>query len=456
MAIALISAFLAVFYTFSTEYCTIHNMDTLIPTLAIRENVTLYYWGQNRYGNLIPFLTQWITDLHDNLIVQTLVRAVCAGVSPLFFILVTNRRAPLLLVYSLSLVAVVLLEQKYMTFFFWVGAVPFSCSLAVAVAAILLARQGVWRFNLASAGRGIVLFVVCMIAEWVNVSLALLVVPLFIGLFGLLRKPADAFLAAAFGLAAIAVAAHAATLPGPEYGRIIWSVGPLFRAIGTVSSQISWPIGIGLAAAALASIWAVRRDREFLWRLGTLLVATLISFDLTARNVWVIANHDHYHYFVPQILAFATITASLISAVLWRFAGLHVLRGVLLLASPVVALSTAAAKTLPVDFSCRMLSTPEQNAVTDAIANIALRADVRFMAGDYWVVGPAVYETLRRGDRDVFAVMERGEGAREPALAVVKRGSNKHGSLRGPRAGYVPGASKRRPRARAVCLRSGD
>jgi hypothetical protein len=52
VAVPIVCACLAVFFTFSAEYCAVHNMDTLIPTLASRQNVTLYYWGQNRYGTL--------------------------------------------------------------------------------------------------------------------------------------------------------------------------------------------------------------------------------------------------------------------------------------------------------------------------------------------------------------------------------------------------------------------
>src|SRR5689334_5783673 len=79
VVVALMCVVCAALFTFSAYYCSVHETDTILPTLISRQNLTLYFWGQNRYGNLIPFLAQWITDLQANLTFQIFVRVLCAA-----------------------------------------------------------------------------------------------------------------------------------------------------------------------------------------------------------------------------------------------------------------------------------------------------------------------------------------------------------------------------------------
>src|SRR4029079_2775641 len=86
LVVALMCVGFAALFTFSAYYCSVHETDTILPTLISRQNLTLYFWGQNLCGNLCPFFAQWITDLQANLTFQIFVRALCAAVAPLFFI----------------------------------------------------------------------------------------------------------------------------------------------------------------------------------------------------------------------------------------------------------------------------------------------------------------------------------------------------------------------------------
>ena len=43
------------------------HADMMLHPLMSLQHTTLFYWGQNRLANLIPFLLSWITDPHLNM-----------------------------------------------------------------------------------------------------------------------------------------------------------------------------------------------------------------------------------------------------------------------------------------------------------------------------------------------------------------------------------------------------
>ena len=76
-SLAAITTF-AVFIPWSVKFCT-RNSDSLLPAIISVTKVTPYFWGQNRFGNLLPLMTAWITDIKANLMTSLS----CALCSPL-------------------------------------------------------------------------------------------------------------------------------------------------------------------------------------------------------------------------------------------------------------------------------------------------------------------------------------------------------------------------------------
>src|SRR5262245_11176698 len=49
----------------------LHDSDSLLLSLISIERYTPFYWGDNRYGMLVPLLASWIQDYHWNILFQT-------------------------------------------------------------------------------------------------------------------------------------------------------------------------------------------------------------------------------------------------------------------------------------------------------------------------------------------------------------------------------------------------
>jgi hypothetical protein len=40
------------------------NADTLIQSIMSLQKLTIFYWGQNRFASVVPFLLSWIASPH--------------------------------------------------------------------------------------------------------------------------------------------------------------------------------------------------------------------------------------------------------------------------------------------------------------------------------------------------------------------------------------------------------
>ena len=61
------------------------NADDLLPALISTQKLTFYFWGQDRFANLLPALTMWIGAPARNAEGQVVLRIVTGLVAPAFF-----------------------------------------------------------------------------------------------------------------------------------------------------------------------------------------------------------------------------------------------------------------------------------------------------------------------------------------------------------------------------------
>ena len=59
---------------FCSEFHFLQNGDTLLLSIISTQEVTPYYWGQDRWLNLIPFVFSFVQDTELNLILITFVQ----------------------------------------------------------------------------------------------------------------------------------------------------------------------------------------------------------------------------------------------------------------------------------------------------------------------------------------------------------------------------------------------
>lgn len=192
-----------------------HDSDSLLPTLVSIQYWTPYYWGQARWGMLLPALVGWITDPIANLLVQTAVMG-CAGaaVFPLLAHHLRPRRAAPV-VAMLALALFVATTADYLLFC-WFLAQPFAIGLALALVGLhRLTRPG-WR-ALPSGGA------VLGVAAWVNLATIVVALGLLAGAAAgrdrvARRAPLHFAIVACLALVVAWLAPHVATpLPGETH-----------------------------------------------------------------------------------------------------------------------------------------------------------------------------------------------------------------------------------------------
>jgi hypothetical protein len=157
----------------TSRLAAFHDSDSLLPTLVSIQYWTPYYWGQARWGMLLPALVGWITDPIANLLVQTAVMG-CAGaaVFPLLAHRLRPRRAAPV-VAMLALALFVATTADYLLFC-WFLAQPFAIGLALVLLALhRLARPGLRNLFL---GIGVL-----AVAAWVTLATLVVALGLLVG-----------------------------------------------------------------------------------------------------------------------------------------------------------------------------------------------------------------------------------------------------------------------------------
>lgn len=412
LVVVIVALSLAVLLTWSAKLCLMHNADLILPALISTQNVTWYYWGQNRFGNLLPALTSWIGDVDLNLKAQILLRAFCAALGPVFFILVLRPKARLIPVYCATIAAMIFLERDLLAHWYWTDAQPYGTSLALLLPPLLVASHS-WRFNTRSASIAIMVLFLLMVALWVNLSAVLFALPLFLGLAIVERSGRFLVLAVLLALAYGLDSAHAAHVGGNfAYAAFRPSWTATLKAVSNLADEIRGLPTLLLAVGAILASWTLRAQK--IVRTASLMLAlSAFVFVATANLQWVQENLSLSRYFlIPVNAAVATCATLVVEAAATLRAKVQLWNHLLLMSVSLALLILAAALVvLPLNLQCRFVAAPPELA---AAVDLVEKTDASFVDGDYWLVWPAVFLANRNARGPVFGLSYRAEGARRP------------------------------------------
>jgi hypothetical protein len=396
------------------------NADALLHALMSLQNVTLFYWGQDRLANLIPFLLSWIAAPKLSMWAHLWIFAFSffAFLAVLAFdgatrlhpgIAWADRWLAFLVMTAVSLVillphaASVLLVEGH----------PYMPSFVLmAVALLTLTREGA---GLASTSIGLL----CLFAA-IGVNPSIVLVPLSLvalWLVGLKARRIALIVAAALACLAawLALSKLAQAPPRPYFNISLASLGSdLGDALRGMSEALRpaglWLVAGLVGAGAFAGLGAPRRARE--WQaicfLGALAVGWWIAF---ATNQWVKdANQSHYRYFSITIFALA------IAACVFLFS---FVRDTGRLAKSV---SGAVCAAIVLGSLWRPLvpwSRYDIIVEVEDYVDFAEREDLRFVVGAYWLAWPTAAELVRRG-RPALGLSWRAQGNRAAIVAAIE------------------------------------
>ena len=296
------------------------DSDGLLQTIIPLQKMTVFFWGQDRFANLLPALTLAIRDPETNAIAQLSMRVVCGLLSPLFFCALVFERAGASATWWATMLSSALLmafgPQRTITEAV-IEASPDGTSFALAGFALLAFSRA--RRMVDPPGQRTVLRVAGLAATCaayaVNASLVLVAVPLVAGeflLFGSLLA-LDFAVASVFAgaVTAMLVTIGAAGAPATPTGFGETSIGLVYFGGQMLSKpgRFIWVV----AAASFATLIALRFGRpgretaDQLRRAGVLAASFAISFVAVALSSWVVLNYLHPRYLVPDYILIASL-----------------------------------------------------------------------------------------------------------------------------------------------------
>lgn len=390
------------------------HADGVMQSVMSLQGVELFFWGQNRFLSVVPFVASPITDPNANLFACLLLNAVSFHALLLLLAwmgahVVTGRRTwPDTLPLFLILAAVThLIVEPYQIYTAALDSQPYSLSWLLMLGSFLLwKRSAGWAWVAAAAA--------AVIAAGLNQSVVLGAA--FLGLVEAVRRrqwrrwvlfaALWAFslgvwfvLAGRFGRTDAIAAGMSTSYYGFDPGRFIDGLGESTRAV--VGAFATGPL-IAVGAVAGGSMMLIdRAGRVVLLRRFALLAVFCTGYLLVfAGNPWIAANNYPARYFFPVVLGVVISLAAPIAAAVAVAVRRWPVRPPPARLVPPSAVATTIAGVLAVSALAGPLTDPARSWIFQdvrPVAEFASAADVSFVAGNYWVVWPLTDRLLAAG-----------------------------------------------------------
>lgn len=408
------------------------DSDGLIGTLFSLQHMTVFFWSQDRFANLLPALAMPFHSPEINASIQLILRTALGVIAPLFacvFLTRTSRDAWLATLLSTALL--LMCAPHMMQHEAFIQASPYGASFALAGLSLLMFRHARQRRSASRTIWQLCAGLLAVVAYLVNVSLVLVSGPILLGealLFG-------SELAFGFGLASlaalalcrIAMAAFAGDTPTPTgFAETSAGLVALWRQMTGQPGQFVLAMLVG---GAVLHLLAARDNRS--GRRGArpghavLVVVTLVlSAVVVSFTSWYVQNLALPRYLLPAYILAAAVCGSALLAVMRRWRGpgeivVFVVSSILLVGAVI----------RPAPASSSGIIVPGKQSVANAVAELVTARSLDGIEGAYWDVWPAVFAAEQmRYELDlppglVFGVTFRGEARRAAFIArLIEKG----------------------------------
>jgi hypothetical protein len=352
------------------------DSDSLLPVLVSVQRWTPFFWGQDRFGMLVPLLVMPIHHPLANLLVQGWIMTVAALLAP--FLVARHLGNPhWFAVGALANALIVLLLSQHLQFD-WLVAQPYALSITLATFSMLVAEGAAIPGSLAAA-------VLMLLAHWVNLGICVLVFPLLI-VRG--RASIRGLLVTVVGFAGGA-AMRTLGVPQTIEGLVAAPDWPhaWFMLARTMSSQIAHPVWLVIVvAAALAGAvrWIRTGSTKAVWSLGAAALVGCLYWLVVGTFRHVQASDYLARYVLPSVVLFAVSIAIGLMALVDQGLKPAVVASI---AAAALTIAAVANYSVPSVGRLRRTIDREFGAMTPYVENTGATVIV----GDYWTVWPAVF-----------------------------------------------------------------
>ena len=360
---------------------TLHQFqhaDSLLTVLISTQRWTPFFWGQDRFGMLVPLVAMPIRHPLANLLAQGWMMTAAALLAPFVMArFLTGRAGPWLAIGACTNTLFFLVAAPAVQFD-WLVAQPYGLSISLGFAALILAvdDQG--------PRASVTALVLLALACWVNIGVGLMlaIATVIVG-----SRPVRLLTLAAAGTALASLAAGygatahtVASLAAPRQWLDGWR--QLLEGLPGVTASPDAVIGIAIGTA-VAMAWLWRTDALPTWRPAAAICAMAVgTWLVVGMSLWVGMNRYVFRYMYPTLMT-AGVGVSIVVAALF--------------AKRTKALTAAAlaawAAVVVVRYGTPSLARVERDIDSRFGRQTAavLRSGATVVAGDYWRVWPAVF-----------------------------------------------------------------
>ncbi len=428
------------------------NADTPLLAVMSEQRLTLFFWGANRFLNIIPAVASPIHNPLFNLLLQIflfggsfigLLALIGRTIARLGF----GRTEPLdqWVCFSILLALFVAISSPYALHVFISEGQPYGPSgllTGLGLALILRPASSLhpgslhpgrlvrgWRTPLEL----VVATVALLIGGGLNPSLLLVcgAICLYAFLaFPALRARAVLALLLSSSANGLWLLIGAETAGSSDYGQFAQNAveSNILAALAFLRLAFAAPTALAVlvvavllclpAARSLGVTFQNRRRRLVLAACCVLFAAAWIG--LFSQNAWVLKNGSHFRYFYPAILVASGVLAlPFASAILsWQPRNRRIAVLLLLVACPLMLVAPWR----------RLHEFPVFQAVSQAVAT-ADADRIQLVAGSYWQVWPAVFLLLRHHDLAYGIDNERGDVMKPDIVALIRRTLSEQGHV---------------------------
>jgi hypothetical protein len=355
------------------------HADSLLTVLISTQRWTPFFWGQDRFGMLVPLVAMPIHHPLANLLAQGWMMTVAALLAPFVVARFLTGRGGEWLAIGAGANLLLLLVATPEVQFDWLVTQPYALSVSLGFGGLIVADD---RGGLDGIATSLVLLV---LACWVNIGV-IVMLAIAASIRGRRRARLLALETAAAAVASLAArflaSAHTVTALAPLRQ---WADGWRQLLAGTPAMTASPAAAIGIVAGAAAAI-------AWLWKAGGLpprrtlaaiLAMALGTWLFVGTSLWVGMNRYSFRYMYPTMMIVGVGASTVFAALFakrWKER------------SAVAALSALAAVAV-VSYGA-----PSPDRISRGFDDrfgrqtaAVLHSGATVIGGDYWRVWPAVF-----------------------------------------------------------------
>lgn len=395
--------------TWSLKSCMGHDADSYLLAIMSIQDVTPYYWGQNRFGNLLPFLASWVNDIYLNFKFQVFLRAFMASSIPVVVFVLMDVKKHLLLKYIFAISLFFFIFKTHLIMTLWTYGQPYGTSVFLLLIFLFINKLNKFNLDYKSVILLLLALSIAFLIFFVNLGLIILILPIFVG-FLIISFEKEKFYQLITLLLGWILAKFHSSLYGLKYGLKDYSTLDLqhffdniyqvffTKNIFRLYPNTSYTFLVILMICYFLSLYYLQKRlvyknvNQFLLKNIIILMSVAIYFIVVSNLHWIQINFFLAKYF---IISFAFLIP--LMSITFIDAGIKLINKNIMYVFILAFFIYALYRTLfPIVFSCTFSGIKSHPQRIEHIAKIANDYNVSIIVGDYWTGWPALYETIHK------------------------------------------------------------